>query len=127
MKYFTFEEVRCRCGRPECDAPVSLIPELGDRLDTLRERLGRPLVITSGLRCAWQNERTPGAVPFSGHCDGTEVDFACKMSRERYAVLAALFQGARPLFPRIGLYARHVHVGLSVRLPGQVVWVNDVS
>ena len=123
MRFFQLAEMLCKCARPECDAPPGIVPELGERLDTFRERVGQAVTVTSGLRCAWQNDRTPGAVPFSGHLNATEVDVACGTSRLRYLMLAAVFSGPKPLFPRIGLYRKHLHLGLGPSLPGRVAWV----
>ena len=123
MRWFSATEFLCPCGRPECDALAAIVPELGERLDTFRERVGQAVTVTSGLRCAWQNDRTPGAVPQSGHIDGTEVDVSCPTSRLRYLMLSAVFAGARPLFPRLGIYPKHLHLGLSPNWPGRVAWV----
>lgn len=118
-RYFDSEEFHCRCGRPECDAPREPQRELVALLDTLREDVGAPLTITSGLRCAFWNQHE-GGEPNSGHLAGTEADVACPTSRLRYRLLWAAFaRGVK----RIGIGKRFIHIGLgSTGLPQQVAW-----
>lgn len=118
-RFFEDREFWCKCGRGECDAPRQPAPELLALLDEMREDVGAPVHVTSGLRCAWWNRREGGR-PDSGHLDGTEADLRCAGSRFRYALLAsALRHGV----PRVGVAATFLHVGVSPRLDQQVVWV----
>lgn len=118
-RHFAALEFRCRCGRPECDAPTEPVDTLMEKLDLLRDRYGQPIVITSGLRCPVWNAREQGE-PDSGHLDGTEVDIACPDSLARYRLLGAVF--ADGLFHRIGVGAQFLHLGVSTRLPSPRVW-----
>ena len=121
-RFFTLEEFRCPCGRPECDAPSEPTVDLMDRLDRLRARLGRPVRVTSGLRCAVQNVRAGGVIG-SGHLDGTEVDIAVPSSAERYEILEQNWCVGPALFERIGIGRTFLHLGVSPRLPHHVVWL----
>jgi zinc D-Ala-D-Ala carboxypeptidase len=96
-------------------------PDLLARLDTLRARVGRPLVVTSGLRCPYWNDRAGGERD-SEHLTGEAADLVCGSGRERWQLLAANFAGPEPLFTRIGFGATFVHVGLSRILPRDVAW-----
>lgn len=118
MSFFSPEEFFCKCKRPECDAPKEIAVDLMTRLGVLRELVGRRLVVTSGLRCAYWNERQGGA-PDSEHMTGEAADLAAASGAERYAILRHALPG---LFARVGVGAHFVHVGVSRTLAQQVVW-----
>ena len=124
---------RCRCGRPDCEAPTGVHPALLLGLNELRSRVGRPLRATSGNRCAWWNRQQGGVddgddcrytEDDSEHCDPTGTtgaDLACVTARERDELLVAIY--ARPrLFRRLGIGPDFVHVGTSILHPQQVCW-----
>lgn len=121
MSFFTAEELRCKCGRAACDAPLLVAPDLLARLDNLRFRLGRPILVASGLRCAYWNEKK-GGKPTSEHLTGDGVDVACPNSMERYALIAANFEGKAPLFTRFGIGRDFVHFGVAASLAPRVTW-----
>lgn len=64
--HFSIEELSCHCGGRFCDGAYFHAPEFLDALETLRERVSRALVITSGHRCAQWNAAVRGA-PNSQH------------------------------------------------------------
>ena len=105
--YFSEQEMKCRCQRPTCDA-VAMDPEFMEALDTLRERVGRPLRVTSGARCAFWNAHE-GGQPDSAHLTGQAADLEIRTSPRRWEVVAANF---RPpvLFTRLGIAPTFVHV-----------------
>lgn len=71
MKYFSPNEFRCRCG---CGLGYKdMHPELLGILDELREHLGRPIIITSAIRCNAHNANV-GGTRHSQHKKGTAVD-----------------------------------------------------
>ena len=74
MKYFNMCEFECHhCGQlPE----GGMTPALLAKLDELRERLGRPVIVTSGYRCSVHN-RNVGGVWNSQHVKGTAADIYC--------------------------------------------------
>jgi hypothetical protein len=114
---------RCACARPACDAPPPSTDLLA-RLNLLRHRLGRPLVVTSGPRCRWYNAQPEvGGEATSDHLWGEGVDLRVSTSGERDEVLAALYQPPR-LFLRVGVGPDFVHAGLpGPERPGQRCWV----
>jgi len=117
-RHFRLEEFRCRCGRPTCDAPTVPAPALVSLLDNIRDDVGVPLTITSGLRCSFWNQHE-GGEPNSGHLTGTEADVACPTSRLRYFLLvSAITRGVR----RIGIGKSFVHFGVATGLPQDVIW-----
>lgn len=120
-RFFKAEEFLCKCGRAECDAPKAPSDTLLALLDVFRERLGRPVAVTSGMRCAFWNKHE-GGKPESGHLTADEVDVACVSSRDRWDMLRAIYQTGAPLFPRLGIGKNFLHLGTSDRLDRQVVW-----
>jgi zinc D-Ala-D-Ala carboxypeptidase len=70
-KYFTEDEVRCKCGCGEVGMDENTM--LG--LDQLRAHLGFPLIITSGYRCKAHNSAVGGA-DSSKHVLGTALDIS---------------------------------------------------
>lgn len=74
MKHFTMNEFRCRCGCLMTAEVSSNIERLvGNVLDPLRERYGKPIYVTSGYRCTKRNKAV-GGVPNSQHLRGEAAD-----------------------------------------------------
>lgn len=80
MGYFTDDEMRCRCGRAECDAPPMDVAFM-EKLNALRDKWGHPLVVTSGARCKWWNDKILGAKG-SQHLLGRAADLAVANTNE---------------------------------------------
>lgn len=97
---------------PHCSR-VMLSPGFEDlvtRLQGLRTRISRPLVVTSGYRCEVYNSQLPGAAPNSLHMQGIAADIqAPGLSPEGLAGYARLFFNDGG----IGLYGTHVHVDVG--------------
>lgn len=86
MAYFKPSEFKCRCKRAECDG-VDVDKGFLAKLEELREKWGRPLVVTSGVRCAWWNEQIKGA-PKSMHLRGKAADLKTANLNEARALHA---------------------------------------
>lgn len=70
--YFSSEELKCKCGTPECDAK-EMDPRFLLRADRIRHRMGRPLQVTSARRCSKHNMIVGGS-PRSQHLKGKAMD-----------------------------------------------------
>lgn len=71
--YFKPQEFRCSCGH--CSGYPSYMKRVQmEHLARIRKHYGKPMTITSGLRCAFENSRV-GGVPGSGHTRGFATDF----------------------------------------------------
>ena len=74
--HFTMEEYRCDCPG-YCDGwPCAMEPELLEKIEALRCYFGRPVIITSGVRCEARNEEV-GGVSWSFHKRGCAADLYC--------------------------------------------------
>ena len=56
IKYFRKEEFKCKCGGRYCNGyPAEIDMDMVRDADAIRERLGVPLRVNSGLRCRQWN------------------------------------------------------------------------
>jgi uncharacterized protein YcbK (DUF882 family) len=87
-------------------------------LDTLRERCGFPLIVSSGYRCPEYNERVSETGSDGPHTHGVAVDFAVSRLQAYTLLRAALDMG----FKGIGVKqkgergARFIHLDMMVDL-----------
>ncbi len=68
--YFRPEEFTCRCPGDE----LLIESEFLDKLVELREAFERPMLITSGYRCADHNTRVSSTGPRGPHTTGSSAD-----------------------------------------------------
>ncbi len=113
--HFSRKEFACRCGCGKDDVHPLLVMALED----LREELGRPVVITSGVRCPEWN-RAVGGRPNSAHLTGEAADIAVAGSAERMDLVRAALEVG---FRRVGVAREFVHLDVSPTLPQDVLWV----
>lgn len=72
---FALSEFKCECGGKYCTGyPAKLSTDLLDNLQTLRNHYGKPIVITSGIRCKQFNASLAGSSSVSRHMQGKAVD-----------------------------------------------------
>ena len=75
IKYFDREEFRCKCGGKYCDGfPAEPEKKLLQLADRVREHFGKPMRVSSGVRCEIHNAHV-GGVSGSRHKYGTAMDF----------------------------------------------------
>ena len=123
-KNFSSLEVMCPCG---CGAnKISSI--LIEKLQKVRNIIGLPIIITSGVRCEFYNASLNGASMNSSHIPdsygmGNAVDIACTASKYRYE----LIQVAQKFFNRIGIsggvYGGFVHLDVDKEKVQEVMWL----
>lgn len=81
MKYFSIRELSSSAtavrkgidNTPDAKAKANLTALVSNLLDPLREKWGKPIVVTSGYRCAKLN-RAVGGAKNSQHTTGEAVD-----------------------------------------------------
>lgn len=102
-------EFRCGLGQP-CCGRVILHPVLVQRLQMLRDRLGRPITINSGYRCPAYNQRIGGA-PQSLHMQGMAADIVVAGVPPVQVAAAAEQVGFGGIKAYTGMGFTHVDIG----------------
>ncbi len=116
---FNLEHFLCPCEK--CPHPLTVSTALILKLQAIRDVLGVPLKITSGLRCEKHNKKIGGEKD-SAHLTGEAADILTPNDKFRWYFL----DEAMAHFRRIGMYTKHIHVDVSETLPSPRLWV-DVS
>ena len=118
---FSRHEFACQCG---CGAD-NISPDLVERLQKVRDLLGSPMKITSGVRCEKHNASpSVGGSKTSAHLPddfgiGHAVDIACSTSNYRAKLLACAFGE----FTRIGVAKTFIHLDSHPGKSQMVCWV----
>lgn len=122
-KYFKKAEFECSCFRCKGKHRGAPTPALLDILEAARERFKRPMIISSGFRCAAHNAEVGGVFPSEHTLDGDLTDAAdiiISFSRDRFELIGILYA----LFvPRIGIAKSFIHIGASHSLDQDVIWL----
>ena len=114
-KNFKRAEFAC----PDCDKDRPLDSKLIYLLQSLREKIKKPIYISSGLRCKKYNRKIGGYIR-SPHMSGKAVDIKVKNMHIVDLALEAKEIG----FSRIGIYKSFIHVDV-VRPYRSASWVRD--
>lgn len=71
---FKPEEFKCTCGH--CTGYPSYMKRVElKNLQSIRNHYGKPMTVTSGLRCVYDNNRSAGSIKNSKHLSGYACDF----------------------------------------------------
>ena len=76
-KYPNFKksELKCKCGGKYCNGfPVKVDERVLEMAQKVRDHFGKPVIITSGVRCTRHN-KNEGGVAGSQHIYGKAIDF----------------------------------------------------
>lgn len=77
IKHFRRDEFACKCAGKYCDGyPVEIDMNMVKIADQIREKIGKPITVNSGLRCKTHNANV-GGVSNSQHLLGTACDLGC--------------------------------------------------
>ena len=110
-KNFKFSEIMCPCG---CEKIKPIDPRLSFLLQSLREKINRPIYISKGggLRCKKYNRKI-GGYKYSPHLEGKAVDIHAKNMD-----LVSLAKHAKDIgFTRIGLYPFNHFIHVDTLMP----------
>lgn len=108
LKYISREEFRCTCRGRYCNGfPVEPSLATAKIDEAIREHFGKPLTITSGIRCARRNAEV-GGVSNSQHVQGTASDI--QVAGVSPAQVAAYAETLMPDSGGIGIYSWGVHI-----------------
>lgn len=109
VPHFERHEFKCKCNGRYCNGfthePNHQLVQL---LENVRQHFGRPVIVTSGLRCPNYNDELDGSSPNSKHMDGIAADIVVDgVSPEKvYGYIESLM----PNCGGLGIYSGHVHV-----------------
>lgn len=102
--HFSITELACRCGGRFCDASYWHDPHTLTGLESMRFKIGKPLIVNSAHRCALWNASVGGA-PLSQH-KRMAVDLSLR-GHDRFTVLSAAKDAG---FTGLGLARTFLHV-----------------
>ena len=122
-KSFSKLEVMCPCS---CGAD-NISPVLIEKLQKVRNIIGRPIIITSGVRCEFYNASIKASMNSSHIPDdygiGNAVDIVCPNSKDRYE----LVEVTQKFFTRIGIsggsYGGFIHLDVDRLKVQEVMWL----
>ena len=98
----------CGCGYDDIDS------KLVEKLQCLRDLVGKPVIVTSGCRCKMYNLHI-GGVSNSPHLLGLAADIQVSgMTPVTLAILADRIQ-----YIRIGIYDKHLHIDIKPPNPSK--------
>ena len=113
---FDLEEYACKCGCGRADIKTELV----NKVQEVRDILGRSIRINSGFRCERHNGNI-GASETSSHIGGWAADLQTKGSAARYELLTVIMQ----VFDRVGIAKNFNHVDVDANKTAGVVWTYD--
>ncbi len=112
-KYFAHKELECKCGCGKADMDDMFL----ERLDMLRYKYNRPIILNSAYRCSNHNENV-GGVANSSHTKGLAVDIKCSGSEKYWLLKHAMGLG----FQGIGVASSFLHLDDKTESPRPNVW-----
>ncbi len=130
-KDFKYKEIMCPCG---CEKIKPIDPTLSFLLQSLREKINKPIYITSGIRCKGYNRKIGGYirsphVPYWVKIKGTKYLIGCRavdIHAKKTKIIDLAITAKSIGFSRIGLYPYNhfCHVD-TVRPYRNASWVRD--
>lgn len=109
---FRLEEFRCTCGGRGCDGfPAEPRERLVRNAQAVRTRFGRPVIVSSGVRCRLRNSELPGSAANSLHLTGRAMDFC--VSGVSSAKLLAYVKTLPEVHEAYAIDESYVHMGVE--------------
>lgn len=88
------------------------LKQTAQRMDAIREGLGKPIIVTSGYRSPEVNAAIGGSRT-SAHCHGLAVDFTCPGYGNPLAVAKAILASGIEFDQLIHEFGAWVHIGFA--------------
>lgn len=122
-KDYSSSEVCCKC--PICQSdPNPIVPTVEVMLiaQGVRTDLGKPVVVTCGVRCAAHNQQEGGA-PDSRHLPGFRdaIDLECLDSNDRFRMIKSLISHGAKF---IEVCLNHIHFDQRPTAPKLIIGVD---
>ena len=109
IRYFTRAEFKCKCCGKYCDGyPVDIDMNMVKIADEIRNRIGKPIQINSGIRCKTHNANV-GGVSNSQHLLGNAADLGCPIGCTP-AQMASIAEEIMGDTGGIGTYSWGIHI-----------------
>ena len=108
IKYFKKSEFSCKCGKYCNGYPAEIDMNMVKIADQIREKIGKPITINSGLRCKTHNSNV-GGVSNSQHLLGNAADLGCP-SGCTPAQMASIAEDIMGDTGGIGTYSWGIHI-----------------
>lgn len=123
--YFTTQEFACACGCGFGSKQSDIDPVLIEKLNILRVKLGRPMIVSSGARCQEHNKAIGGSLssahlPHHTSHQCRAVDIKIRYSQERYDILEQIFKQD---WQRVGIAKTFIHLDVAWDNPTAVAWL----
>ena len=108
IKYFKKQEFACKCGKYCNGYPVDIDMNMVKIADQIRDRIGKPVPVNSGIRCKTHNANV-GGVSNSQHICGNAADLGCPTgcTPSQMASIAEELMGETG---GIGIYSWGIHI-----------------
>lgn len=130
-QHFTLDEfvmsqtaVRRGINNAPTDLIIPVLKRTAETLEVVRQLLGKPIVISSGYRCAELNAAVGGSKK-SMHMTGQAVDFTCPSFGTPYRIVDALMQSHLVYDQLIYEFGAWVHLGVSDTPRKQVLTIDS--
>ncbi|HEY8877783.1 MAG TPA: D-Ala-D-Ala carboxypeptidase family metallohydrolase [Roseateles sp.] len=128
--HFTLEELIATQHRDiDNDPPLEIVANLKRTallLESVRQRLGAPIIISSGYRSPALNKAV-GGQPNSQHLTGQAVDFICPGFGTPTTVISALKDSGIDLDQAILEFNRWVHISWAEKPRGQYLQIDKTG
>ena len=109
IRYFTRDEFACKCGGKYCNGyPVDIDMNMVKIADEIREKIGKPITVNSGLRCKTHNANV-GGVSNSQHLLGKAADLGCPIGCTP-SQMASIAESIMGNTGGIGIYTWGIHI-----------------
>lgn len=115
-KHFKAVELRCKCPKCNQTQPHKINQSALDRLELLRDRVNRPIALTSAYRCPAHPEEAKKAQA-GQHAKGTAFDIAVADGSQRMEIARLAIELG---FNGVGVAKSFVHVDCRSGTP--VMW-----
>ena len=119
---FRLSEFACKCGCGADHIDLRLVA----MVQTIRTLFGKPIHITSGVRCKEHNASPAvGGLEDSAHLKGKAVDISCTNSTNRHRLIQILMYGSEDI-NRIGIADSFLHIDIDDTKSPNVVWTYKI-